>query len=321
MAAGGGGLSKADRRRAEDLELAGWIGGEFGLGTIDQVVRQWRDRGRLLSMGWGLVGATLVFGTWGLLVWLQSKDRLTREFVGVPIGSVAVLAVLLIALGERFKVMGCWYFLYSGGVAQVARSEPKRRVLRWPEVETVTIILKTDSDGNPRTEVDRCVLAGPGTEITAGPGVGLLDEDPGRILAAAAHRNLAPRLVPPLIQAWESGEPVTAGELSIGQEGITMPGWHPPRLEPDHVDGGHVCLRARLGPDRPNRLPPGRNGPERPAVLVRHPQRDLPGPPDRARGHGARRPRGRLSAPMTAVLVRTRGTQRLAGAVAGGHRR
>ena len=223
MAAGGGGLSKADRRRAEDLELAGWIGGEFGLGTIDQVVRQWRDRGRLLSMGWGLVGATLVFGTWGLLVWLQSKDRLTREFVGVPIGSVAVLAVLLIALGERFKVMGCWYFLYSGGVAQVARSEPKRRVLRWPEVETVTIILKTDSDGNPRTEVDRCVLAGPGTEITAGPAVGLLAEDPGRILAAAAYRNLAPRLVPPLIQAWEAGEPVTAGGLSIGQEGITVP--------------------------------------------------------------------------------------------------
>src|SRR5215471_8011021 len=223
MAAGGGGLSKADRRRAEDLELAGWIGGEFGLGTIDQVVRQWRDRGRLLSMGWGLVGATLVFGTWGLLVWLQSKDRLTREFVGVPIGSVAVLAVLLIALGGRRKMKKSWYFLYSGGVAQVARSEPKRRVLRWPEVETVTIILKTDSDGNPRTEVDRCVLAGPGTEITAGPGVGLLDEDPGRILAAAAHRNLAPRLVPPLIQAWESGEPVTAGELSIGQEGITMP--------------------------------------------------------------------------------------------------
>src|SRR5215831_8473279 len=193
MAAGGGRLSKADRRRAEDLELAGWIGGEFGLGTIDQVVRQWRDRGRLLTLGWNLVAATLVLGTWGLLVWLQSGDRWTREFIG----GIAVLAVLLIVLGERFKVMCCWYFLYSGGVAQVARREPKRRVLRWPEVETVTVILKTDGDGNPRTEVDRCVPAGPGTEITAGQGVGLLDEDPGRILAAAADRNLAPRLVPP----------------------------------------------------------------------------------------------------------------------------
>ena|SRR5215475_12041235 len=109
MTAGRGGLSKADRRRAQDLELAGWIGGEFGLGTIDQVVRQWRDRGRLLTLGWNLVAATLVLGTWGLLVWLQSGDRWTREFVGVFIGGIAVLAVLLIALGERFKVMCCWY--------------------------------------------------------------------------------------------------------------------------------------------------------------------------------------------------------------------
>jgi len=223
MAAGGGGLSKADRRRAEDLELAGWIGGEFGLGTIDQVVRQWQDRGRLQGMGCGLAAAALVWGLGSLLfVWLRSGERAAKEFFGVFIGGIAVLAVLLITLGERFKVMCYWHFLYSGGVAQVARREPKPRVLRWPEVETVTVILETD-DGEPQTEVDRCVLAGRGTEITAGPSAGLLAEDPGRILAAAAYRNLAPRLVPPLIQAWEAGEPVTAGGLSIGQEGITVP--------------------------------------------------------------------------------------------------
>ena len=226
MAAGGGGLSRADRRRAEDLELAGWIGGEFGLGTIDQVVRQWRDRGCLLTVWSDLALAALLGGIGAFLfAFPPHGDRRIKDFVGVFTGGTAVLAVLLIALGERFKVMRSWYFLYSGGVAQVARTRPQPRVLvlRWTEVETVTVILETDDDGNPETNVDRCVLSGPGTEITAGPSAGLLAEDPGPILAAAAHRNLAPRLVPPLIHAWESGEPVTAGELSIGQDAITVP--------------------------------------------------------------------------------------------------
>jgi hypothetical protein len=224
MAAGRDGLSRRDRRRAEDLELAGRIGREFGLGTIDQVVRQWRGRGGLLPVGCNLTGVALGLAIGGvLLVWLRPGDRPGKEVLGVFVGGLFALAVLLIVLGERFKVMCSWYLLYSGGVAQVVSTEPEPRALRWPEVETVTIILKTDDDGDPEIDVDRCVLSGPGTEITAGQSAGFFDEIPSRLVAAAAQRNLAPRLVPPLIQAWESGEPVTAGGLSIGQDGITGP--------------------------------------------------------------------------------------------------
>ena len=223
MAVGQDGLSKADRRRAQELELAGRIGGQFGLGTIDEVVRHWRDRGCLLGIGSALGVGALVWGIGGLfLIVLPRGDQLTKEVFGVIIGVVLVLGVLLLVLGERFKVVDDWYFLYSGGVAQVARREPEPRVLRWPDVETVTVTVETE-DGELKTEVAICVVSGPGTEMTAHLNSDAFDEAPGRTVAAAAYRNLALRLVPPLIQAWESGEPVTAGGLSVDQEGITVP--------------------------------------------------------------------------------------------------
>jgi hypothetical protein len=47
-------------------------------------------------------------------------------------------------------------------------------------------------------------------------------EKAARAVATAAHRALGPRLIPPLIEAYERGEPVTAGDACIDEEGFTM---------------------------------------------------------------------------------------------------
>ena len=213
----------AERRRA-DLAEAEWIGAEYGLGTVDEVIRQWRDRSGLISVANFLFTGVIVWGLGGVLfIVLPSGPGIVKAGFGVFIGGLIAAGSLLMALGEKFKAVRHRYFLFAGGVAQLDGREPRPRVLRWADIETVTITAKKDDDGNLETGVDSCVLAAPGLpEITAGPGSENFSETPGRDVAAAAHRGLAPRLVPPLIEACQSGEQVTAGWLGIGDEGIAL---------------------------------------------------------------------------------------------------
>jgi hypothetical protein len=212
------------RRRRADLAEAEWIGAEYGLGTVDEVIRQWRDRSGLISVANFLFTGAIVWGLGGVLfIVAPSGSGTVKAGFGVFIGGLIAAASLLLTLGERFKAVRNRYFLFAGGVAQLDGRDPRPRVLRWADIETVTITAKKDDDGNLETDVDSCVLAGPGRPaITAGPGGENFSETPGRDVAAAAHRSLARRLVPPLIEACQSGEQVTAGWLGIGEEGVTL---------------------------------------------------------------------------------------------------
>jgi hypothetical protein len=87
-------------------------------------------------------------------------------------------------------------------------------VLRWADVDAVTIALTTD-EGTPETGIASCTLRGPGgTDIT--------ERKDGEAVALAAHRALGPRFVPPLIEAYDSGKPAMAGDAFIDREGFTM---------------------------------------------------------------------------------------------------
>jgi len=222
MAASGDEQRKTERWRAADLEEAGRLGADFGLGTVTGVIRQWSDRSGLIGCADVLLGGALVWGIGGTLFFvLPAGPGWDKVWFGVFIGGLIVVAIPLWALGERLKVARYRYFFYSGGVAQLGRREPEPRVLRWADVETVTITVKTD-DGDLTTDLDTCVLSGRGTEITTEPPGDVFNEVPGFSVAMAAQQNLSPRFVAELVEACESGEAVTAGDLRVDQDGITL---------------------------------------------------------------------------------------------------
>ena len=49
-----------------------------------------------------------------------------------------------------------------------------------------------------------------------------------RAVVAEAEQVLAPRLVPAMTEAYESGAPVSFGRVKVSQEGITVSGWTEP---------------------------------------------------------------------------------------------
>ncbi len=176
----GSGLRGAEQRRVDDTEEAGRIGALFGLGSVDEVVRQWQDRGGLIGTADFLALGAIVWGVGGtLFLVLPEGPESDKVVFGAFIGGVVVVAALLFVLGERFKVVRCRYFLYSGGVAQLMRRGSEPQILRWADVERVTIATTEDDDGNPETDLKSCILSGSATEITAGPGSAVFRGDPG----------------------------------------------------------------------------------------------------------------------------------------------
>jgi hypothetical protein len=101
-------------------------------------------------------------------------------------------------------------------MAQLLPGEPEPRVLRWADVENVVLTTETDSDDEPKRGLASCAVYGNGTRIGNG-------NYAGETVARAVHRAVAPRLVPPMIAACESGEEVTAGTLRAGQQALTLP--------------------------------------------------------------------------------------------------
>jgi hypothetical protein len=111
-------------------------------------------------------------------------------------------------------------YRYAGGLVQLLHDEPEPRVLRWSDVDSVAIEFESVSEDR-YTGLDTCVLRGStGTEIAVR---GWRPLSIPRGLAAEADRVLRPRLLPPLIQAYESGKPVAVGQqVRIDRATITL---------------------------------------------------------------------------------------------------
>jgi hypothetical protein len=260
-------VSREDRLHAEDLKECGRVGAEFGLGEIEAISRITEYKSHegvvwCIGIGWSL---------FALLPLFEFTD-------GTPPSPWIFTTVLGVLFGAGFAAT--WWLvtrmiftatvtgrlcLYSGGVAQLARGKARPMVLRWGDVEAITIFTANDDDGAPTTTLSQYVLRGTGqdgateTEII----------DRGKTLrpvTLAAHRVLAPRFVPQLISSYDSGEPVIAGRLRVDQRGITTPadehfGWHEingVELEPSTRPEGAPATRIYLSlvPWRPRIIDP-----------------------------------------------------------------
>jgi hypothetical protein len=91
-----------------------------------------------------------------------------------------------------------------------------------------------------------------------------------RDLVAEAVRQLAPRLVPALTEAYESGGTVSFGRVLVSQQGITLSAWYPPgELVPwSQVKSVHMTYIDSKNGDYVHEIVVGRKGRETEEIRV-----------------------------------------------------
>jgi hypothetical protein len=243
-------LTRSERLRAEDLEECGRVGEQFGLGAPEFVARQLDDRTGLRWIG----GTGVAIGSIGLfVVWPVVASLKMSPSMGILVifGVVLVVAWPLIAVGKRFANVSVRQCLYSGGVARIDRKAAEPTVVRWADVESVTIETG-DDDGTPTASLIGCTLRGQAIAAFK------VHRDIMGYVAVAAHRALAPRIVPAMIATYNSGQPVIAApNAQVSQWGIVFPrrnrrAWTEISvLGMEHSDAGpNVVTRMDLRKDR-----------------------------------------------------------------------
>jgi hypothetical protein len=207
------------QRHHEDAADAGRLGADFGLGELQTTAQT------VVRVGTGQIvgGVTLATAAVvaALIAAFVSTPWLPRLIVLAGAAAAFLAGWLLIRLGGRPRAIN-QLFRYAGGLIQLVHDEPEPRVLRWSDVDSVTI--KFESVSEERfTGLDTCTLrGGTGTEITV-RGWNTSSLSIPRGLAAEADRVLRPRLLPPLIQAFESGESIPVGQqVRIDRTAITL---------------------------------------------------------------------------------------------------
>jgi len=210
-------MAEIVNQRGELPAEAAGLGEDFGLGPCTAAYAVKRR-----SAGWWAGYALLLLAVMGGLVVIASSHGVVREAAAITAGALAAASAALMARSPR----AAWDRLlrYPGGLAQLVAGAPEPLIVRWDDVVAVSMTFGSSDDHDA---LDGITISGrTGTHVTA-------DEDYGpRVLgelARQAERALAARLLPELIRAYESGEPVTFGEMSIERWGIAYGGG------PDHA--------------------------------------------------------------------------------------
>lgn len=199
-----------EQPRATRRELgaeAARLGASFGLGGPPQGVYRARRR----STQWGCGTSMLVAAGVLAIVIPEAQHRLTPLWA-IVVGAVTVGGLLLMAFAPRSK----WdrLFWYPGGLAQRLATEPEPKILRWADAATVRIGYDTSDDS---LILDRCIVDGPdqlAIEADRRYKAGLA------AFAREAERVMEIKLVPRLTEAYERGQPVVFGELTISRAGL-----------------------------------------------------------------------------------------------------
>jgi hypothetical protein len=214
-----------ERRRVDDKERARLFGEEFRLGTLQRVSR---GRGLTKPTAWGIMLGVIVFIV-GLPV-LGGVDAgpnplAARVAVTAMVGALFAACCWLLVAGPARSPVTSRLFRYSGGLAQLVRDEPEPRVARWADVRDITVDYFDAEDAAARLNGFQ-VTTVTGTVL---PGLsGYWSRRKLRPLVAAAERALAPRLVPAMTAAYESGDTVAFGRVLVGEAGITLSAWASP---------------------------------------------------------------------------------------------
>jgi hypothetical protein len=183
------------------------LGASFGLGGAPQAAHRARRR----SAQWGYGTSVLGLAFISVFVVPDFQHRWTPEYV-VALSAAVVVAVVLMAFAPRSK----WdrLYWYPGGVAQRLATEPEPRILPWADATSVRVGYVSDDDS---VTLDHCVVDGPGqvaVEVDRKYQGGLA------AFAREAERVMEIKALPGLIGAYEHGQPVVFGELTITRAGL-----------------------------------------------------------------------------------------------------
>ncbi len=208
--------AEVDELRRADLAEASRLGEEFGLGTNARVTRVRVPRAPVSVVLTIIVLVSLVALSFIMAMALASSNWVAAVIFGV-VAIGGSFAAWLLGRHARSQAAVCRFFRYSGGFIQLSSDEPGPRVLRWAEVESVTLVFN-DADGS-FNGLSWCTLDGSaGTTIAIG---GAWPKAVVRDIAFEAERILSPRIAQSLISTYESGEPVIIGNWRIDQTGVT----------------------------------------------------------------------------------------------------
>lgn len=133
-------------RRRSSRPQAVLLGRDFGLGSVKRIVRA-RDYGRLAAFGFVLGLLAVIVGLPVIsVVTGVAHTAAPKAVIAAVFGGLFLLGCLLLGLGVAISPVDHRLFWYSGGLAELARDEPGPRVVRWADVETVTIIYRDVDD-------------------------------------------------------------------------------------------------------------------------------------------------------------------------------
>lgn len=204
------------RRRRDDRAEAALLGEALGLGLGEvRLAARGRRRNGLLI---GLAGVEMYIVAYLGIALVIATSGVARVVNAVVFGVLALAGGVVAGAGLARAPVVRRLFWYAGGLAQFVAGEPEPHVVRWDDVKTITVTHSSMKPGS-EPEITGFALRGPGGTVLAS--IGKYRKQVMCGLVAEAGRVLAPRLVPPLIGAYESGEPVMMGWWRIDRRGIT----------------------------------------------------------------------------------------------------
>lgn len=213
--------SLRERPSWDDRERAAAIGEEFGLGVLVKVLR---NRKFPAMTGWGaLLGlVTLVMGlpiTGGVTA--GSYPETAKVVVAVVFGTLFLFSCLLVARGASRSEVEGRLFRYSGGLAQLVRDNPEPLVVRWADADTFTVSVHEPKEPNAYL-TGFTLHSATGTSL---PGLRRYRRPELHDLVTWIGKVLTARLVPGMVERYESGEPVIFGKVRVDQAAIMVETW------------------------------------------------------------------------------------------------
>jgi hypothetical protein len=214
-----------ERRPAAERERALTYSAEFRLGSLERVSRG-RQMHRYTGLGVVFGGIVLVAGLPPLTgIDAGPYTGVTKAVVSAVVGSLFAGCAWLLAEGQSRTRLTSRLYRYSDGLAQLVGDEPEPRVARWADVKDFTVDYYEAHEVTPRLN-GFSLTTSTGTRL---PGLsGQVRRRELRDLVGEAERQLAPRLVPALTEAYESGGTVSFGRVLVSQQDITLSAWYPP---------------------------------------------------------------------------------------------
>ena len=256
-----------ERRPVAERERALAYSAEFRLGSLERVSRG-RQMHRYTGLGVVFGGIVLVAGLPTLIgIDAGPYTGVTKAVVSAVVGALLVGCVWLLAEGRSRTRLTSRLYRYSDGLAQLVGDEPEPRVARWADVKDFTVDYYESDEVMPRFN-GFSLTTSTGTRL---PGLsGPVHRRELRDLVAEAERQLAPRLVPALTEAYESGGTVSFGRVLVSQPGIRLSAWYPPgELVPwSQVKSVHMTyINSKYG-DYVHEIVVGRKGGETEEIRV-----------------------------------------------------